>query len=339
MSLETVEKIYERVFESNIVVEPITFCWHLGEPLAVPISFYENAFALASELNKKYKKDIKHTFQTNATLINDDWIGLIKKHNVEIGVSVDGPKFIHDRMRIDRKGRGTFDDVMKGINKLQESEITIGAIMVLTDYSLDYPVEIFNFLKDNKIYYAGYNVDEIEGIKTETSFNDNSVARYKKFLKTFISLNEEENGLIMLREIWSNMKVVSGIEPFNTMNQPFKIFSFDHLGNFTTFCPELLAAKSAKYNDFIMGNTDTPLDEIKNNPVYNLVQKEISIGLKKCKDTCQYWLFCGGGAPSNKFFEYGTFEVSETKTCKYHKQATVDVIVEYLENKLEIVNG
>jgi uncharacterized protein len=107
----TLKRTFEFLFAEPRLSDPVSIVWHAGEPLVPPISFYENAFRIAERCNTQGVR-IVHSFQTNGTLINQDWCDFIKRHDVKIGVSLDGPQHIHDTQRIDRAGRGTFDRTM-----------------------------------------------------------------------------------------------------------------------------------------------------------------------------------------------------------------------------------
>ena len=338
MSIDVIRRVASEVLSSDLVDGPFDFLWHLGEPLSVPPSFYEEAFAEIARINQEHKREYMHCFQTNATLLNDQWIHLIKDHRINIGVSLDGPSFIHDRQRVTRSGKETHAAVLRGVRFLQTNKIPFSVIAVLTDYSLDYPDEFFEFYLENGIDNVGYNIDEIEGIHTSTSFSQSlSVERYKRFLSRLLQLSDQHPGAIQFREVWTNLRTLAlgTNDPNNTTNKPLRILNIDAKGNFSTFCPELVAATSQKYGDFVMGNIlRDGLADLATNPVFQLVNREIKDGIDLCKRTCSYWNFCGGGSPSNKFFEHGRFDVAETTTCRIHKQATIDVLVDYLETKL-----
>jgi uncharacterized protein len=108
----------------------------------------------------------------------------------------------------------------------------------------------------------------------------------------------------------------------------------DHRGNVTTFCPELVTARTPAGRGFALGNVLThSLSELRDSPVFREQSAQIAAGVAMCRQTCDYWKFCGGGSPSNKFFEHGRFDVSETRTCRVHKKATVDVLLRYLEQR------
>jgi uncharacterized protein len=338
MPIEVIRRVATEVLSSELLEEPFVFLWHLGEPLAVPPSFYTEAFTEIARINEVHRREYVLSFQTNATLLDSQWIKLIKQFRVRLGISLDGPAFIHDRQRVTRSGRGTHAAVLQGIKLLQSAGIPFSVITVLTDFSLDYPDEFFEFFRENSIHDVGFNIDEVEGVHTTTSFSQHySIKRYREFLSRLIYLAEHHRGIIKFREVWTNLRTLAlgGTDPYNTMNQPLRILNFDAAGNFSTFCPELVAAKSSHYGDFIMGNIlSDNLADIVTNPVFQLVNQEIKEGLAACKSSCSYWNFCGGGAPSNKFFEHGRFNVAETKSCQVIKQATIDVLVDYLETKL-----
>ena len=112
ITLGTVEAIARFLRDVPVSASPLAVCWHAGEPLVVPVAFYEQAFNCFAQTPGA--PAVQHSFQTNATLIDDKWCDLFKRWSVRVGVSVDGPRTIHDANRVDRAGRGTFDRVMRG---------------------------------------------------------------------------------------------------------------------------------------------------------------------------------------------------------------------------------
>lgn len=338
MSDSVVSRIAGEVLSSPLVEAPIVFLWHLGEPLAVPIAFYEQAFATIEALARTHGRAYSHSFQTNGTLLNAAWVDLIKRHRVGIGLSVDGPAFIHDRMRITRTGKGTHHEVVRGIGLLRDAGVPFGAIAVLTDATLDHADEFFAFFTKQGIEDVAFNIDEVEGVHTRSSFGgDRATARYKAFLARLLELSEQHPGSMKMREIWTNLRTLSSGEPdpYNTMNRPYRILNFAANGDFTTFCPELLGAPNGPHGPIVMGNIlSDGLDSLRSNPTFMAVQQEIERGVSACQQTCSYWRFCGGGSPSNKFFEHGRFDVTETVTCRIHKKASVDVLLDFLDSQL-----
>jgi uncharacterized protein len=349
MSHEVMARIFSEVLQSKHLGDPIEFTWHAGEPLTVSQDFYRAAFDLSIGMYQLYQRRCVHSIQTNATLINDEWIDLFHEYDIRIGVSLDGPAFVHDQQRVTRSGQGTHEKVMRGVRLLQEGNIQFSVIMVLTRFSLDYPDEIFHFFLEHGIREVGINVDEIEGTHKSSSYEAiDAIEKYRNFMRRFVRLVDESRGALRIREFSNIVRKLLSLNNrtenvTNITNVPLGLLTFDYLGNYSTFCPELAGAKSEKYHDFVMGNVFTdPINCIFENPVFQLVNEEVQAGVQACKNSCffwGFWGFCGGGAPANKFFEHGRFDVTTTLACRIHKGVLVDVIMEYLEDKFSLPNG
>ncbi|NDH64428.1 MAG: radical SAM protein, partial [Alphaproteobacteria bacterium] len=131
----TVTKLFTELFASGWTNPEITVLWHAGEPLAAPVAFYREAFAAIERLRPKdgpWPIVVKHSFQTNAMLIDDDWCELFREWNVGIGVSIDGPRELHDAHRKTRSGGGTFDKTIAGIRRLRDAGIPFHTLSVLS---------------------------------------------------------------------------------------------------------------------------------------------------------------------------------------------------------------
>lgn len=120
----------------------------------------------------------------------------------------------------------------------------------------------------------------------------------------------------------------------NEQVRPFGILSVDYLGNYSTFSPELIGQNNLNYNNFIFGNA---LNE-QNNLKFFLDNKHlikafhsIQLGVNKCAKTCEYFGYCGGGSPSNKFYENDSFASGETFHCRSMIQEPFNVVLEALE--------
>ena len=139
MTIETFETLCQRVAEHNTGDEPF-ISFHGGEPLIRSPKFFDEAMTLA----KRYIPTVKFGLQTNAILLNQEFIEVFRKHGVRAGTSLDGPKLVNDARRIDHKGRGTFDRVMKGIDLMRENPDVWGGILGVIDVESD-PSELLDF--------------------------------------------------------------------------------------------------------------------------------------------------------------------------------------------------
>jgi uncharacterized protein len=343
LSLDVLTAIFDKIFAVNFLEKNLAVAWHAGEPLSVPISFYEKAFEIIDTLKKKFNLSslrITHTLQTNGTLINQSWCDLFRKYDVKVGVSVDGPEFIHDAHRKTRTGLGTFRATMRGISWLQKNDIDFSVICVLTALSLEHGDEIFEFFVDHNIKYVGFNVEEIEGNHQTSGLNDRRLeAKYRDFMKSMYQFSKANINKIHLREFEQAEFFIREQKDIKKgQSYPFLMLNIAYNGDFSTFSPELLSMDSKTYGDFILGNflTDT-LESVVETEKFKKIYQDIQAGLDLCEETCDYFSVCGGGAPANKYFENGSFATSETMYCRYTKQIIADIVLEDLEKSLGLV--
>ena len=344
LSLDLIEPIFKQIFTSPFVSQDFSVCWHAGEPLAVPVSFYDDAMAIIQEAERKYKTQpvqVIQSIQTNGTLINQAWCDCFKRNDIHVGVSIDGPAFLNDIHRKTRKGLGIHAATMRGISYLQKNEIPLSVIAVITEESLDYPDEIFNFFMENGITDVGFNMEETEGVNQSSSLDGDRIEeRYRAFMQRFWELITQNNGVFKLREFETVCTLAyTGDRLDKTdMNKPFAIVNFDHQGNFSTFDPELLSVKTERYGDFILGNVlKDSLESVCYSQKFWQIHQDMAAGVNLCRQTCEYFGVCGGGAGSNKYWEKGTFACTETNACNYRIKVITDIVLAELENSLGVV--
>ena len=142
MSLETFEKLCHRIAEHKTGDEPF-ISFHGGEPLMRTPEFFDAAMTRAREI----LPTVRFGMQTNGTLLNEDFIAVFRKHGLHAGISLDGPKLMHDRYRVDHQGRGTFDRVMQGITLMQANRDVWGGILCVINQEVD-PIKLINFFAE-----------------------------------------------------------------------------------------------------------------------------------------------------------------------------------------------
>jgi uncharacterized protein len=338
ISQEVLRRTFEQVLHSRYTGPSFTVVWHAGEPLVMPIHFYEGAFQLLDALNTS-RIEVNHSFQTNGTLITNAWCDFIKRTRTRIGVSVDGPQFIHDARRKTRRGGGTHQKVMQGIGCLQDHSIDFHVISVLTQEALNHPDDFFSFYRENGIERVGFNIEEVEGVNASSSLAAEETPRkVRAFLTRFLQLVRSSQVKLDVREFRGMGEFIARGDGFidgNQENTPMRIITVDCAGNFSTFSPELLGAKHEQYGDFALGNMlRDRLDGIETTVKFRRISSEIEAGIARCRSSCEYFGVCGGGSPSNKFFEHESFASAETLHCRLSKKAVVDVLLETLETSL-----
>lgn len=149
MSPETVDKIISSVTEFCGTHRTIYLIWHGGEPLLMDPSFYDYIGYKTAEYNDY---TIINSVQTNATLLNDNFIDVFARHCFRVSISLDGPADLHDVSRKDKKGNATFERVMESVAALKARQIPVGAITVLNKLNIGRMPEIYEFFNREGIH-------------------------------------------------------------------------------------------------------------------------------------------------------------------------------------------
>jgi uncharacterized protein len=333
---QTLVNLFTQLFASGWARDRMTVVWHAGEPMVLPISFYRDAFAMIAAL-KPADLALAHSFQTNGTLIDEDWCAFFKEARVSLGVSIDGPQRFHDRNRVTRSGRGTFDKAIAGIRLLRRNDVPFHVISVLSTQSLRAPREMFEFYVAEGIEQVCFNVEESEGDHVSETFGEAGAdAAYYRFLSEFWRLSAAAPGKIaFIREVDHAIKQVlrpKEVDYFNELVEPFAITSMDCRGNLSTFSPELLGLKNPQYGDFVIGNINRDrLVDLPRSPVFLRMQADIAAGVALCREACEYFSVCGGGEPVNKLAENGSFASTETSFCRLVKMRATDLVLDALD--------
>ncbi|MCZ7570005.1 MAG: anaerobic sulfatase maturase [Ardenticatenaceae bacterium] len=125
----------------------VTFTWQGGEPTLMGLDF----FRLAVELQEKHRPPgmtVYNSLQTNAVTLDDEWCRFFKAHNFLIGVSLDGPRDLHDAYRVDQGDRPTFDRVMRGLTRVQQHGVEFNVLTTVHAANADHPLKVYRFLRD-----------------------------------------------------------------------------------------------------------------------------------------------------------------------------------------------
>lgn len=144
MSEETLE-IFVRDYLASQPGEEVTFAWQGGEPTLLGVDFFRKAV----ELQKRYAagRRVANAFQTNGTLLDDEWGEFLAREGFLVGISVDGPRAMHDAYRVGRGGRPSWDKVMRGLRVLKKHRVEFNTLTVLHRRNVAKPLEVYEFLR------------------------------------------------------------------------------------------------------------------------------------------------------------------------------------------------
>lgn len=335
MNLDVVDATIRFAQQASLLGSTVEVRWHAGEPLAVSKHFYTQAFErFAHMLGPEVA--VEHSIQTNGVLLDAAWASLLDHHGVRIGVSIDGPAVVHDEQRRTRRGSGTFDRVMRGVEHLQKLGLRFDVIAVVTPATLRRAAEFCEFFTSlYGLRELGLNVEESEGDHTSKAFATEDFEHgYRAFLADLYTWSIESG--VVIREFRTMRSIVifgtDGVR--NTQNEAFAILTVGANGDVATFSPELLGMVHSSVDGFSIGNvlSDSP-EIILRSARLRRLEAEIECGTSLCRSTCAYFSMCGGGAPVNKLYENGAFATTETRHCRLVTQAVADHVLDALERE------
>jgi uncharacterized protein len=146
MADEMLETYIRQLIEGH-QAPAVMVAWQGGEPTLMGLDFFERSVAYA-EKHRRPGMSIEFSIQTNGTLLDDAWAAFFKAHAFLVGISIDGPRAMHDAYRVDRRGRPTFDRVMSGLEILRTHGVDYNTLTTLHRANADHPAEVYRFLRD-----------------------------------------------------------------------------------------------------------------------------------------------------------------------------------------------
>ena len=146
ISDELLEEYIKQYIEANNFNE-VVFSWQGGEPTLLGLDFFKKVVALEKKYAGPHKR-IENDLQTNGTLLNDEWCRFLKENNFLVGLSIDGPKELHDYYRKDKNGNGSFDRVFRSAQLLRKHNVDFATLTCVNRETAKHPLEVYRFLRD-----------------------------------------------------------------------------------------------------------------------------------------------------------------------------------------------
>ena len=346
MSESLLEKFVEDYIQSQTTPD-VLFMWHGGEPLLRPISFYEKAVSLQKQYSQGRR--IENTLQTNGLLLTDEWCEFFKKNNWLIGISIDGPQFLHDEYRVTKNEAPTFDKVMQGVNLLKKHGVEWNALSVVNDYNADYPMEYYDFMKKIGATYIqlipiveslykhsdGRHIAAVEEGSMDT-IADFSVSpqQWGNFIcKIFDRWVRYDVGRFYIQLFDSTLANWMGLNPGVCVLAK----TCGHAG-VMEFNGDVYACDHFVFPQYKLGNFHTKsLLEMFNSPEQlKFGQDKYDTLPKQCK-SCKYLFACYGECPKNRFAKSRDGEPGLNYLCEgyYRFFNHVAPYMDFMKNELE----
>ena len=344
MSDSLLEHFVKQYIESQTTPN-VLFLWHGGETMMRPLSFYQKAL----QLQKKYARGrmIDNAFQTNGTMLTDEWCRFFKENNWLVGVSIDGPKEVHNAYRQNRLGQPSFDQVMRGINLLNKHGVMWNAMAVVNDLNVKHPQEFYRFFKSIGCRYIQFT-PIVERLAEHEDGRHLATPDQKDCRLAQFSITPEDwgNFLCTIFDEWVR----------NDVGQYF-IQIFDAtLANWVGVDPGLCTmARSCGHAGVMEFNGDVyscdhfvfpeyKLGNIRQNTLLEMMYSERQLEFGRMKQgslpgqcrKCDYLFACNGGCPKDRFAQTVDGEPNLNYLCKgYHQYFKhVAPYMDYMKNEL-----
>ena len=301
--------------QSTPVVE---FVWQGGEPTLMGIDFFKQVIKLQKSFAGR--KTITNSLQTNGTLLTEKWCRFLKKHNFMVGISIDGPKEVHDLYRRDRKGNGTFDRVIRGLKLLQKHKVDYNVLASVARDTAKQPMEVYRFFKDQGIEFIQFapivermpdSISRMHELRLAGPPTLDSEEKQKEVTPWSVIPDEYGDFLIAIFEEWVRNDVGSVF----VMNFEWAINAW--IGNPSPVC---IHARQCGRSLVIEHNGDVytcdhcvypqhRLGNILHNSLKKMLEKSLQSGLgifkesalpKWCRE-CDFLAACRGGCPKHRF--------------------------------------
>lgn len=316
MSNDILERYVRQHIEASTEPE-IFFSWHGGEPTLAGLDFYMKAV----EYQKKYKPSgstIMNGIQTNATKITEEWASFFSREGFYVGLSLDGPEEYHNLNRTRADGKGTYEEVMRGLDVIRKHNVPHEFLCVVSNDNVHAPLEIYRFFRGLGAAYITFlpMVEKSEGSDGKASERSVRPLDFGKFLSAiFDEWIENDIGSLKvqlfeeaLRTAFSQdhtlciFKPVCGGVPVVEMNGDF--YSCDHY-----VTPE-----------HMIGNiNDSPLAALLDHPRQKAFGQSKRDTLPRYCLECEVLDMCNGECPKNRFIMTPTGEPGLNYLCEGYR--------------------
>ncbi|MBU0753925.1 MAG: anaerobic sulfatase maturase [Planctomycetes bacterium] len=276
----------------------LSFGWQGGEPTLMGLSFFEKAVSLQKRYGRG--KTVGNGLQTNGLLIDAAWTDFLTEYDFLVGLSLDGPEHIHDRYRVQRNGQGTWKRVVDRAERMLDKGVAVNALVVVNDYSVDFPEEIYRFHKELGLTHMQF----IPVVENRVPGSDAlpfalPVERFGEFLKTMF-------------DCWWND--LDGLKPATSIRY-FDALLFTYVGMTPPDCTLQETCGSylvVEHNgevyacDFYV-TADWKLGNLRENRLIDMLNAprqqnfgEIKAALPHKCGHCPWLIYCRGGCPKDR---------------------------------------
>ncbi len=311
LSLKTYTELVQKAQTDE--TRSVSYVWQGGEPMIMGLDFYKRVV----EIQNKHRMPgqvISNTFQTNGILINEEWARFFLQNQILVGISIDGPKELHDMHRFTRLGKSVFDRVITACEIMKKFNVDFNILTVVTNETVDYPEEIYNFLREQGFYYLQFIdcIEKVDNVITPFSLDPEAYGNFLCRLFDAWFGNGYPHVSIRLFDNMLQHRVGKVPECCLYKNDCGSYFVFEHNGDI--FTCDFFVTK-----EWHLGNIlENSIDDIIENPKRHEFAGLRSIEHEKC-ESCRWLEFCLRGCIKSRVFQDNDYR-SLNYLCEAYKK-------------------
>ncbi len=315
------DDILEEYIVQHIEASPepvISFSWHGGEPTVLGLDYFRKIVALQSK-HQPPNRRIANGMQTNGTLLDDEWCRFLAGEGFVIGLSLDGPPEMHNRYRVTKDQKPTFEQTMRGYELLQQHQIYCDILCVVNDHNVQNPTEVYRFFKRINAHYLTFlpMVEPQPDVEGGVSPITVSAKAWGEFLCTiFDEWINQDIGRIKVQIFEEAARTAFRQEHSLCIFRPIcgDVPVIEHNGDFFS-CDHFV-------------DTEHHLGNIRETPLVNMLEspEQRAFGQAKLKtlprycQECEVRAMCNGECPKNRFIRTPDGEEGLNFLCAGYKR-------------------
>ncbi len=340
MSDEILESYICQYIEAQKIPQ-VTIAWQGGEPTLMGLEFFRRSIQYQQK-HKRQKMTFQNTMQTNGTLLDDEWCEFFHKNNFLIGLSLDGPRELHDAYRVDKAGKPTFDKVMGAAKLLRRHKVDFNILTTVHAANADHPLEVYRFLRDEvKASFIQFipivERDNETGFQEGDRVTDRSVKaeQYGHFLiDIFDEWVHRDVGRVFVQIFDVALAAWAGVPPgICAFSQTCgTAMAMEHNGDMYS-CDHCVEPK------FLLGNIgDRSMTDLANSRKQRKFGRDKLDTLPEYCLQCEVRFACNGECPKNRFIKTPEGEPGLNYLCTGYREffRHIDGPMRFMANELRL---
>ena len=315
MSEEVLGSFTRQYIEAQQVPE-VTFGWQGGEPTLMGLDFFRKAVALQEEYRKPGVK-VANALQTNGTLLDDEWCHFLKEHEFLVGLSLDGPRKLHDTYRVDKGGKPTFENVHRALNLLQRHGVHFNILCVVNRVNGDHPLKVYRFFKSEGVQFIQF-IPAVErthdGGVTDWTVRAGQWGRF--LCAVFDEWVRHDVGRVFLQHFDAALQAWVGMEPSPCVHARTcgNCLAIEHNG-------DLFSCDHYVVPEYYLGSImETPMVDLVASPFQRHFGTDKRDALPRYCRECPVLFGCNGGCPKDRFITTPDGEPGLNYLCAGYRQ-------------------